>query len=477
MRYWIDKSCRLLLPSIMKYPKEIESRLSEIQEIVRNWPVDKNLSEVIRWVLQFDSIDFDIAIRILRNLNVIGHEDLCSALSIAYSKLMRHAKEKGRTISIDNTLYITFGSAAKSGSLVAYNFRCINGLSSVNFLTEANLQLVKEGKFKNLVLLDDIIATGKQSSELVAKIAEKARSLGINDIYVISAIGFKSGIEKILSTQVAEVFSAIEYDDIDTVVSLDCNFYLGLPFERRNATKDKLTKKYKGIGYDGFGGLIVFYYNTPNDTINCIWNDNNGCIPLFPRKTDTVSKGPELYTLDELTRENIVVSTGIPKPDCNIYVEGKFEELFIQELANQNAQFGYNNLNVISIGPFYNSNLIRTLKSLANKVFFVTTEQEDSNTPHAKSIEDNTKDIKLTRIKDVMTYFSIDKIREDDVFKNVIDWQYIDDCEEEGYKYQIIENKLFRKAVSAYRFDNIRELIEKCKNDGIDELINIFKKQ
>ena len=76
-----------------------------------------------------------------------------------------------------------------------------------------------------------------------------------------------------------------------------------------------------------------------------------------------------------------------------------------------------------------------------------------------------------------MTYFSIDKIREDDVFKNVIDWQYIDDCEEEGYKYQIIENKLFRKAVSAYRFDNIRELIEKCKNDGIDELINIFKKQ
>ena len=43
---------------------------------------------------------------IIGNLNVIGSADLNIALNVAYSKLLRHAQEKGNKISTTNTLYM-----------------------------------------------------------------------------------------------------------------------------------------------------------------------------------------------------------------------------------------------------------------------------------------------------------------------------------------------------------------------------------
>lgn len=460
----------------MKYPKDIEKKLPEIAQIVSSWPINKDLNEVLAWILQFDSNDIDIAIRIIRNLNVIGPNDLNRFLSIAYSKLKRYAKEKGKEINNDNTLYVTFGSAAKSGALVAYNFRCINGLSSAYFLSEDILDLVKLGKIKNLVLIDDIIASGGQSSALLQKVAEKAHSLNINNIYVLTAIGFREGIEKVASKQVAEVFSAVEYDKIDTVASLDCTLYDGMSYDSRESAREKLSSRYKILGYSGIGALIVFYYNTPNNTLGCIWNSSDGWIPLFERKTDMRNKGPELYTLDELVKNALGKDT--EKPECNIYVEGKLEELFVQELANQNEQFGYGSVNVISIGPFYNKNLVTTLKSIAEKVSFVTTEKKESQTQHAKNILNTIDEADLTRMEDVMHFFDIEKIKESTIFGPLIDWLAVSEIEEEDKRFEYIENKLFNKYVSAYRISNMKELITNCATkEKINEFVDLVKKQ
>ena len=286
----------------MKYPKYLETRKDEISKIISSWPVEKKVNEVMTWLLQFDSTDYDLAIRILCHMNVIGSEDLNSALAISYSKLLRHAAEKEVKINKENTIYIPFGSAGKSGAMIAYNFRMINGLNSAYFLSKDTIGLIKQGKIENLVLIDDIIASGEQSSSQVKEIAEKALSLGISNIFVITAIGFKDGISKLMETQMTDVFSAIEYDTSDTVRSLDADFYKGLPFETRKSYMDRLTGKYKGLGYKGIGALIAFYYNTPNCTLNSVWYSNDGWIPLFPRKHDLNNKAPELYEFEELKK-------------------------------------------------------------------------------------------------------------------------------------------------------------------------------
>ncbi len=72
----------------LKYPIEIEKRLADIEAVISSWPTKKNIEDVVTWMLQFDNEDFDLAFRIIKNLNVIGPDELNSALAISYSKLM-----------------------------------------------------------------------------------------------------------------------------------------------------------------------------------------------------------------------------------------------------------------------------------------------------------------------------------------------------------------------------------------------------
>ena len=83
----------------MKYPISHNRRFQEIEEVVASWPVEKSFDDVLKWLMQFDTEDIDLGVRIIKNLNVIGFEDLNTSLSIAYSKLERVAIDKGSKIS------------------------------------------------------------------------------------------------------------------------------------------------------------------------------------------------------------------------------------------------------------------------------------------------------------------------------------------------------------------------------------------
>ena len=69
----------------MKYPRALEDKVKEIEAIIEKWPVEKSLQEVMEWILQFETEDFDLAIRIIRQMNVIGQKDFEGALKIAFS--------------------------------------------------------------------------------------------------------------------------------------------------------------------------------------------------------------------------------------------------------------------------------------------------------------------------------------------------------------------------------------------------------
>lgn len=459
----------------MKYPKQLEKRLAEIKSVVDSWPVDKDLHEVMSWILQFEKEDYDLAIRIIKNLNIIGADHLNAALSVAYSKLLRHARDKEIDINKENTLYTPIGSAGKSGAMVAYNFRLINGLNSSYFLSSDTLDMVKEGKIKNLVLIDDIIATGNQSSAVLKEMATKARTLGIQNVFLMTAIGFKQGIEKLRDTQVADVFSALEYDESDTVTNLDSDFYEALTHGQRIRYKDALAN-YCDWGYGGIGGLIAFYYNTPNCSLPVIWSSKNGWIPLFPRKFDLKNEGPELYSLDELMKEKEPIKV-VEKEECSIYVEGKTEELFIQTLAAKYSNFGYHNINIVSIGPFHQKSLITSLMKYSQKVLFVSDEEKDVENAHVIAIRETIDQENLIMIGAVMGYFDVDKIRKSEWFSKIINDDIFDQIENEKELYAYLENKLIKRP-SQQRTDNMRELIDNCsRQEKIDELLDVFKKE
>lgn len=467
----------------MKYPRYLEVRLQEIREIIKTWPVDKPVEEVMSWILQFEPSHYDLALRVIKNLNFIGPDDLNTALSVAYSKLLRHAREKDDVITIGNTLYMPIGSDGKSGAMIAYNFRMINDLSSSYFMSKDTFEFVKEGKINNLVLVDDIIATGDQSGEQLKEIAEKARSLGIKNVYLVTAFGFRKGIDRLRDTQVADVFSAVEYDDRDTVMNLDSLFYENLPHDMRQQYWEAISKYYGGYGYGNrnsngpIGGLIAFYYNTPNCSLNMIWGSNNGWMPLFGRRHDRSAAEPELYSLKEfLETKNDAIN--VEKQECSIYVEGKTEELFIQELAQRNNNFGYKSVSVISIGPFVSESLITALIKFSEVVFFVTDDDITKDNAHVKSIKEATKDTELKSMGPTMSYFDIDKINKSEYFTKVFGKDFIGNNDDEDALYVYLENKLIKRASAVYKSDNMRELIDNCaKEDKIKSLVKMFQKE
>jgi hypothetical protein len=185
----------------MKYPQSLEKQLNEVKTITDNWAIEIPFESVIKWIMQFDSNDFELAVRVIKNLNVIGFEELNNALTVAYSKLERKAIDKQTKIKNINTLFAGIGEGGKSGAMISYSFRLANELSEENFYDENALQHLEEGRIENIVLVDDIISSGNQAITEIRKLSEIALPLGVKNIFLLTAVGMREGIKKVKMKQ------------------------------------------------------------------------------------------------------------------------------------------------------------------------------------------------------------------------------------------------------------------------------------
>ncbi|MCG7317900.1 phosphoribosyltransferase-like protein [Brevibacillus laterosporus] len=173
----------------MKYPSFIHDKLNELENVIASWPVNIDIDHVIKWILQFDPNDYYIALRVINNLNVIGYDDMNSALQVAYSRLLRMAKDKNTVIKGDNTLFAGIGDAGKSGSMISYHFRLINDVSEENFLDEDSFHHLEKERVNNIVLLDDVISTGNQATREINVLTEKVTPFKVKNIFLLTVCG------------------------------------------------------------------------------------------------------------------------------------------------------------------------------------------------------------------------------------------------------------------------------------------------
>ncbi len=363
----------------MKYPVSLSQRIDEVAQIVENWPVEKELREVLNWLMQFDNEDIDLGIRIIRNLNVIGFEDLNTALTIAYSKLERMAIDKGTKITNKNTLFAGIGDGAKSGAMIGYNFRIINELSEDNFMGEDSINYLEDGLIDNIVLVDDIVGTGQQATEEIKQLTKSVTPLGVKNIFLLTAVGMQDGIKDISDNTKAHVFSAFEYTELDTVNSLDAPFYNGIPHEERADAKSRL--EYYGkisstdpLGYGGIGALIAFYYNTPNISLPIIWGAKNSWLPLFKRAVK-ISGINSYYKKIETSINKKKKDKETLKGSANelvILVESNQDEVFFDYIISLiRDKLPFEGVNIISLGGFGSKKLIDNISRLNSNCLFI----------------------------------------------------------------------------------------------------------
>lgn len=465
----------------MRYPEKLIDKIDHVREIHESWKSPISFDDVVKWILQFDTEDYDLAIRIIEHINFLNFGDIKSALAIAYSKLIRKSIDKGTKITNTNTLFAGIGENGKSGSMISYHFRVVNELSEENFAD--NDELIEKGKIENIVLIDDIISTGHQASKEIKQLTEKVTPFGVKNIFLLTVCGMREAIIKIEDETKAYTFSAIEYSTKDTVIDLDGRFYNGLAYEEREKLKSrieyygKVANPKQPFGFGQIGGLIAFDFNTPNTSLPIIWSDSNSWIPIFKRAR-RINGISSYYKQFEKIKKNIDNEDLKKNIELSIYVEGKTEEMLFDLLIREKnfaEELGYSKVNVISLGGMFGSkSLINKLQSDKQDSIFILENDVQTKDFIKKS---NMQDSKIVYLSpNVMGFFNIR-----DLIFSQNDRQLIDLTQ--GYDitdktYFDAEMILVRKASLARRQNLLINFIDKFFNtDRYNQFIREIKEK
>lgn len=442
-------------------------KIERVKQIHSSWNSTIHFEEVVNWILQFDSDDYDLAIRILEHINFFSFNDLKNALRIAYSKLIRKSIDKDAKITTRNTLFAGMGENGKSGSMISYHFRVINELSEENFYE--NEGLIENGKIENIVLIDDILSTGRQASNEILELTEKVTPYGVNNIFLLTVCGMKEGIRKVEEETKAYTFSAIEYSIKDTVIDLDSNFYKGLTYKQSQEYKEKIA--YYGkianpkqpLGYGAVGSLIAFDFNTPNNSLPLIWSDTNSWIPLFKRARRINGINSYYKQFEKGKKDKNDSSSDIK--ELTVYVEGKSDEIFFDLLnkeKNLAKAIGFEKIHIVSLGGAISSEkLINKLKSKDSDYLFIL--ENDIFINHA--LERISYDKFYIMKPNIVGLLNIEQLLLDklliqpDLFNNEIKI-------EENIYFEI-ESEIIKRTPPSKRQNIIQELISKYFDDNM----------
>lgn len=399
----------------MRYPETLIDKLDRVKEIHSSWKSSIPYEDVVKWILQFDSEDYDLAIRIIEHINFLNFGDIKSALSIAYSKLIRKSIEKGTKITHKNTLFAGLGDNGKSGSMISYHFRVINELSEENF--NDNEDLIETGDIENIVLIDDILSTGFQATKEIIKLTEKVTPFGVKNIFLLTVCGMKDGILKVEEETKAYTFSAIEYSTKDTAIDLDGKFYHGLNYEERERLKSrieyygKIAYQKQPFGFGQIGGLIAFDFNTPNTTLPIIWSDSNSWIPLFKRARRINGINSYYKQFEKPKKDKDPPKS--PKPsnpsEISIYVEGKIEEIFFDLLIHEkqfDKKIGFEKVNIVALGgAIMSKKLLSQLSNTEQEQVFIFEDDKYTKTIIGREPYSDLKVILMS--PNIMSFFRI----------------------------------------------------------------------
>jgi hypothetical protein len=466
----------------LKYPKAIEDQLAEVTTIIGKWPPDADVSAegVINWILQFDEADFDLALRVIRNLNVIGQKDIDRGLRVAFSKLSRKALEKGARITSRNTLFAAMGDVGKSGAMISYHFRMNAEVSEENFLGPDTIDFIKEGKIENIVLIDDIVGTGHQATREINSVAGELIPLGVKNIFVLTVCGMREAIVEIEESTKAFTFSAFEYSSVDTASSLDSSFYTDVPHDSRSALLEQL-KNYgticypKGpLGYGGIAGLIVFPYNTPNTTLPILWSDSNEWIPLFRRvkRLNGIASYEKQFkkATDQKAKQGEQPSASSQDYTLTLFVEGKRDEQFFDffiSYIDLAKLVGANEVEIVSLGTnVLSERLVRNLVNTNKHAVFVV----DDDYPGAAKMHARVEDVaKVLKLKpNFLALLDLDRVQRELPRLGIQELPHND----RNDLHRRIEQTLFRGGTGDRVSPILKVLVERClDHDAVREFI------
>jgi hypothetical protein len=293
-----------------KFEEELRVKSKEISDIANslsNYKGNKITPNHIRaWLDQFEEIfDQRLVFKLLQNFKLYSELEIREKLKANFARIQKDLNNRGfeRILDINkrkrDEFLVTFidSSPSKGSTYYTKLFADENNIYSDNVTTPDLIEkkLKEKSGIKALVIIDDIIGTGKTiisniNIYITDEIKEIIKKRKI-PIYISTITGFLDSKEKILTAISndldCEIFIYDILADDDKCFSNDSRIF-DSPIDRKK-TKDICLSKGETLepkmplGYGNSELLIAFPINCPNNTLPIFWKKSNKWNPLFER--------------------------------------------------------------------------------------------------------------------------------------------------------------------------------------------------
>lgn len=251
---------------------------SEVQSIFSG---EIKKQDVDSWLNQFAPNERVYVAALLRGFKYYGKQGMYDL----YRKLYQIVIEKLGDVDPLNMRFVQLGGPAKSGALVAYQFRVANQLNSNLFIESASLSGNEDFTATPLVFLDDILASGHQAAlTWQSLISEKKLTNGAR-VLLATLVGTPAGARYLEERTTFETCSAVILDESNDPLSMQSMIFPDV--QAREVAREivqaygKRLIPHAPFGYLGSGMLVSFNHGTPDNTLPIFWSRNNDWRPLL----------------------------------------------------------------------------------------------------------------------------------------------------------------------------------------------------
>ncbi|NPV02125.1 MAG: hypothetical protein HPY53_12180 [Brevinematales bacterium] len=237
---------------------------------------------LLKWSIR-NNLSICLTLKIFNNINFYDN--------IRINTILTNYINCHKDVFINNDTYITsFGETAKSGFYILSEIRNKFSRNSLNFIESWQIPTLPKNSI--IILVDDIIGTGKQSEKYIKEKLFQIMNSS-HRLVLFTLLGTEDGIEYVKNNTGIEIWTCEVLTEKDNHYSEKCNIFSNKERETLIAVNNKLYSNQSD--YDK-GLLVCFSYSVPNNSMPIIWKDgfeysSNGVsekwFALFPRKLYT----------------------------------------------------------------------------------------------------------------------------------------------------------------------------------------------
>ena len=249
--------------------------------------LNKGKEKLVEWLDNFRIDEQRYALKLLEHIKIVSDEDLEEICQNLYKKILEEYK-------LRDLIFVGIGGEAKSDKYISYHFRLFNEIPEVQFVNQLDPKLNKiSGKV--IVYIDDISSTGNQLSDDWKRFKRQLNNdFFEKNSFIFAPLFLTLDAKKLIKEEIKCDLIFLKENlltEKNNVLSKEANIFekaeLGIAKEIFSKYGKKIYRK-GFLGYGNSGLLLVFPYNTPNNTLPVIWGKSDDInfkwTPLFPRR-------------------------------------------------------------------------------------------------------------------------------------------------------------------------------------------------